>query len=721
MNAAGGTYDEQVVIGKRLTVDGAGQGVTVIAPSPIAVNTTRVGGGSPGSGVAGIVVIDSTTGVTIRDLTVDGAGHALTACDPPTFMGVYWRNASGTIEGSEVRNIEWGSGLEGCQGALGIFAESGGTGSTSVTIDGNSVHDVQKNGITAIGAATTATISGNTVTGWGPTDKIAQNGIQIGSGAGGSITGNDVSGYDYTPSGWSATGILVTQAADGVVISGNNVHDNMEGIFIVNYSTPTMKDLTVSGNTVTDTRDVGVYLLLVEDSEVSSNTISSSGIGLYLADSSSIAAELNTISGNGDGVAIDGDSQNDTFTNNKILNNTSTGVTVAPYYAEPSGLVFRLNQIFGNGTYGIDNTTSNVVDALSNWWGHATGPYHPTTNPFGLGNEVSDNVLFDPWLKGIEYVGDTRVPSGSTANLRARFLNSDGSSPAVAGATINFDLVHSNSVPVPGSPFPAVTDGTGVASAPVPGLGIDLYTVTARWDPLQGSAQLTVFGPNDWDGDGVTDGWDNCQMVFNPDQINSDGARRPNGSQIPGAWASNPALDHEGDACDLDDDNDAMPDSSESESACPFRLNADSDGDRSVDGYEGSQGKNACSAASKPACTGGTDSDADGFTDCVEQGGYNTCAFAGDTFPGWTTCANPLDSDFDSCADWIEMVDINGNRQAEILDVQVITRRAFGLIPASDSDTVLDIDKNGSVNLIDAMLAAKNSSLVKTHDACYGE
>ena len=197
VDAKAGTYNEQVIINKPLTVNGAGQGVTVIAPSPIAVNTTRVGGGSPGSGVAGIVVIDSTTDVTIRDLTVDGAGNALTACDPPAFMGVYWRNASGTIEDSEVRNIEWGSGLEGCQGAIGIFAEGGGGGGgggAAVTINGNSVHDVQKNGITALGSGMTATISGNTVVGWGPTDKIAQNGIQLGFGAGGSITDNDASG-----------------------------------------------------------------------------------------------------------------------------------------------------------------------------------------------------------------------------------------------------------------------------------------------------------------------------------------------------------------------------------------------------------------------------------------------------------------------------------------------------------------------------------------------
>ncbi|MCK4941592.1 T9SS type A sorting domain-containing protein, partial [candidate division WOR-3 bacterium] len=43
---------------------------------------------------------------------------------------------------------------------------------------------------------------------------------------------------------------------------------------------------------------------------------------------------------------------------------------------------------------------SVTVNADSNWWGHASGPYHPTTNPSGLGDSVSDYVDFDPWLTG---------------------------------------------------------------------------------------------------------------------------------------------------------------------------------------------------------------------------------------------------------------------------------------------------------------------------------
>jgi len=38
------------------------------------------------------------------------------------------------------------------------------------------------------------------------------------------------------------------------------------------------------------------------------------------------------------------------------------------------------------------------VNATYNWWGDASGPYHSVNNPAGTGDNVTDNVLFEPWL-----------------------------------------------------------------------------------------------------------------------------------------------------------------------------------------------------------------------------------------------------------------------------------------------------------------------------------
>jgi len=38
-----------------------------------------------------------------------------------------------------------------------------------------------------------------------------------------------------------------------------------------------------------------------------------------------------------------------------------------------------------------------ILDAEYNWWGDASGPYHPILNPDGKGGKVGDNVDFIPW------------------------------------------------------------------------------------------------------------------------------------------------------------------------------------------------------------------------------------------------------------------------------------------------------------------------------------
>jgi len=52
-----------------------------------------------------------------------------------------------------------------------------------------------------------------------------------------------------------------------------------------------------------------------------------------------------------------------------------------------------------NNTYGIrSNVTYLNMNGTWNWWGDASGPYHPSQNPGGLGDEVSGDVAFVPWL-----------------------------------------------------------------------------------------------------------------------------------------------------------------------------------------------------------------------------------------------------------------------------------------------------------------------------------
>jgi hypothetical protein len=67
---------------------------------------------------------------------------------------------------------------------------------------------------------------------------------------------------------------------------------------------------------------------------------------------------------------------------------------------------------------------------------------------------------------------------------------------------------------------------------------------------------------DDDDNDGVLDGSDNCQLIENASQLDTDG-------------------DGQGDACDADDDGDGLPDAVELLTGTdPLRADSDSDGDR---------------------------------------------------------------------------------------------------------------------------------------------
>ncbi len=62
--------------------------------------------------------------------------------------------------------------------------------------------------------------------------------------------------------------------------------------------------------------------------------------------------------------------------------------------------------------YSIWNSTPEyTIDAPNCWWGDATGPYHATLNPDGLGKAVTDGVTFTPWntILGSPVLGDVSL------------------------------------------------------------------------------------------------------------------------------------------------------------------------------------------------------------------------------------------------------------------------------------------------------------------------
>jgi nitrous oxidase accessory protein NosD len=101
------------------------------------------------------------------------------------------------------------------------------------------VHDYQKNGITGNEPGTTLTVTNSNVVGQGATNGAAENGIQIGFGAHGTLTGNSVIDDIWAPDtvndpGDAAAGILLYGAASSsVTVKYNFVGNTQFGIALV--------------------------------------------------------------------------------------------------------------------------------------------------------------------------------------------------------------------------------------------------------------------------------------------------------------------------------------------------------------------------------------------------------------------------------------------------------------------------------------------------------
>lgn len=229
INVAPGSYDEQVTVTRsNLTITGAGQDVTTIRPTTVTANTSSLFSGAP---IAAIVLVDGATGVTLEELTVDGSVAAPNAC-APTYIGVFFRAGSGAISETHVTNI-FNPAVAGCQGFLGIFVQSGNGGpgrNASVVIDGNTVDNYGKNGITTNEPGTFVTVSNNTVIGRGQLalGDAAQNGVQLGNGAHGKVTNNTISNNYYVPPSYVACGILLYSAGGAIGQRKTNTFVNNE-------------------------------------------------------------------------------------------------------------------------------------------------------------------------------------------------------------------------------------------------------------------------------------------------------------------------------------------------------------------------------------------------------------------------------------------------------------------------------------------------------------
>jgi len=468
ISVSAGNYTEQLHITKDdLDIVGAGDDVvTITSPATLPL---FFGTNYP------IVFIDGATGVDISGVTVDGDGQGNANYK---FVGVAFWNAGGSLTDSRVTGI-MDTPFSGSQHGVAVYANSNTGGPHTVALDGVEIDDYQKNGTVFSGDGLTIDLDGVTCTGQGPTDVTCQNGIQISDGTGGTLDSCLVQDITYTGEYWGARGILLYDASvvdmtdvtvercqtgvdfyytDGSFVSGEIVQPYGDAMYMDAYPPTLRSDGRVPASPVDGVEVLGgreTQTITVSDSRfIGGGALDSWGVSSWVEG---------------------GDVASCTMTGCEVTN-WDLGVVA---YEDGGTSTLTANEcvIFDNLSYGYyTNAVGDraVQNAEYNWWGDATGPYHPTLNSGGLGNEVSDNVDFDPWLLGNIYCDpdpEYLTVAGPTKTVAVKYLGGGGGAvfgynisikwdSSVVSTTIG-DVVEGNLLSDLGGTFFFPANGTG--------------------------------------------------------------------------------------------------------------------------------------------------------------------------------------------------------------------------------------------------------------------
>ena len=364
IDVAAGTYNENLVINKSLTVQGENRDTTIID-----------GGGMLGPGVD--IQADDVTfqGFTIKDFTaspIAGIGAILVEGD------------NAVINDNIIKDI---TSTEAEPAGIGIDVHA-----DNVQVTNNIVHDVGSIGIRVRYDWVNPPIESNNVL----------------------LDNNEV----YRTAN---TGLLITGYAKGVTITNNEIYESLEPTpynLFVHYGA---SDVVIDNNNIHDPYDsiYGHNLVLAgcDNVVISDNTISgaTSGKNLYILSDYAPWYDINALSTNIE------------ITDNEILNG-KWGIRIANAGAidasqMASTTTINNNIIEGNTEYGVENMIATNVDATYNYWGEPNGP---SGEGSGDGDAVSENVLYEPWAYDEDMNVDITKPTSAIDSPDASSWQKEG-------------------------------------------------------------------------------------------------------------------------------------------------------------------------------------------------------------------------------------------------------------------------------------------------------
>jgi hypothetical protein len=405
IHVAPGTFDERITVNKRVTLLGATNGASkkgFVVPALYAYDPLTQSIVRPSTDLDRAVVHVSADGVVFDGFVVAnevcGTGSVyrdLVAVDQylaaPTGIRIL-NNVLGPNTNTASQ--------DGTKGRCGITVYGPhSAGPVKLIVRNNKIFDSKGNGggIMIVGPYGPTYHGGASYTNFFSGSVIENN----------EITGNHRSGIEL------AGGVQGgTAPADYFIIGDNLVTDN--GWFSLadkdnlKYGHGIMFIRAGSDRNFADAS--GSRYMSIEDNEITGNEKS----GLYIGPKNEdLFFDGNIVQNNGlgtggyslwDGIRVD------------LAESYYAAGTAYTDYGYLANIPFANGDISGNGDYGyrvIQTPSLGPVNARPNYWGAQSGPYHATLNPGGTGNDVSDNVLFDPWTGKF---GVTVVPPATLTN-----------------------------------------------------------------------------------------------------------------------------------------------------------------------------------------------------------------------------------------------------------------------------------------------------------------
>jgi len=187
-------------------------------------------------------------------------------------------------------------------------------------------------------------------------------------------------------------GISVKESSK-IIFRENNCTENRKHGFFLN----SQSDYCNLENNTLYKNDNGISISNSNSATVMNNTnYENSNYGISLYNSSYNIIVQNHCTNNFGGIRLRYTSDNNNLREN-TLNENKIGLFLSDF---SNYNFFNFNLISNNNIYGLEADDNNgfTINATNNYWGDPSGPHHPENNSDGKGDNVTDYVIFDPWL-----------------------------------------------------------------------------------------------------------------------------------------------------------------------------------------------------------------------------------------------------------------------------------------------------------------------------------